>query len=236
MAVAERRVIKPARAIYGSGAWALRSAPSGAGNAVLGVLAALVAMIVPLGCASPPPRGASQVAGTTTTPEPGALQPAPLQPTAVDSQYDWHALLLAPFGTLLKDSPVPLHEVLLFREATRGAADGDLKDCYAIDAAAPRLVGRATDEYLLCFEHDRLARIDASVNLAADEAAAVFTRACAVWQKTAAPPLAEGPCEGRDGAVTFSAHLTPLPDTSAAVLALTLTNAAERDAAHAPSP
>ena len=41
----------------------------------------------------------------------------------MDASYDWHGLVLAPFGTLLKESPIALHEVLLFHEEPRGAAD-----------------------------------------------------------------------------------------------------------------
>ena len=39
-----------------------------------------------------------------------AVMPAP-SGAVTDVWYDWHGLLIMPFGTLLKDSPVPLHEV-----------------------------------------------------------------------------------------------------------------------------
>lgn len=220
MAVEEHRVSKPVRTVRGSRSEALRRASMRAARVALGVIAVAA-------CTSAP---------RPADPHPGAAEPAAPRPGATLPGYDWHAFSIVPFGTLLKESPVPLHEVLLFHEAARGAPDNDIKDCYALDAVPPRLLGRDTDEYLLCFEHDRLARIDASVRLAVDEAAAVFARACAVWQKSAAAAPEDGRCEGRDGAVTFRAHLTTLPDEPAAVLALTLTNGPENTAAQAPAP
>lgn len=219
----------PIRAARTGCSSAVRPAPWIPANVARGAVVALIALV---GCASAPPVGTAPPAGALA---PGAPMPGASMPGASDPGYDWHELMILPFGMLLKESPVPLHEVLLFHDAARGPAEGDLKDCYGIDAAPPRLVGRATEEYLLCFEHDRLARIDAAVPLAMDEAATVFARACAVWRKTAEPAPA-GPCEGRDGAVTFSAHLTPLTDEPIAVLALTLTNAADRSAPRGPAP
>ena len=119
-------------------------------------------------------------------------------------------LMPAPFGTLLKDSPIPLHEVLLFHDETHAAAEADSnKDCYAIDGAPPRFVGRTPGEYLLCFDHDKLSRVEASVGLTAEEAPGVFARACALWLKSAAPN-AGTVCEGRDSAVAFSSRLAPI--------------------------
>jgi hypothetical protein len=155
-------------------------------------------------------------------------QPAPAQNGAMtDASYDWHGLVLAPFGTLLKESPIALHEVLLFHEESRSAADVDTKDCYGVDGAPPRFVGRQPDEYLLCFDHDRLTRIDASVRLDADEAARVFARACSLWLKDSAPLQGLGnTCEGRDGGIAFSARLGSVPGEPSAPLSMTLSNAA----------
>jgi len=140
----------------------------------------------------------------------------------LDGSYDWHGLLIAPFGSLLRDIPLKLHEVLLFRDEARrpGAAEDAEADaeCYAAAVPAPRFVGRTPDEYLLCFKHDRLSRIRASVPLTDAEAPGVFAAACALWLKNAAVAAssAEGrgaaapnasACEGRDGDVRFSAHL-----------------------------
>jgi hypothetical protein len=169
-------------------------------------------------CAASPPHGnpAQQ------------SQPAPAQNNVeMDASYDWHGLVLAPFGTLLKESPIALHEVLLFHEEPRGGADADTKDCYAVDGTPPRFVGHQPDAYLLCFDHDRLTRIDASVRLDAGEAAQVFARACSLWLKDSVPPQGIGStCEGRDGGIAFSARLGNVPGEPAVPLSMTLSNAA----------
>ena len=166
-------------------------------------------------------------------PAPHATAPAraPAPPPAarpLDSSYDWHALVVAPFGSVLKEIPLTLHEVLLFRDQARGGTAADDAECYASDAPAPRFVGRTPDEYLLCFKQDRFARIQASVRLTAAEAPDVFAAACTIWLKNAAQATAGAAapgtgalrpdaqntgmqsadaCKGRDGSVRFSAHL-----------------------------
>jgi hypothetical protein len=177
-------------------------------------------------CASPPPKD--------HPPETG--RPAPAQNDAVaDASLDWHSLVAAPFGTLLKDSPIRLHEVLLFHDESHGPAEIESRDCYAVDGAAPTFVGNPPDEYLMCFEHDRLERIEASVRIAAGDAARVFGRACALWLKNARPlPPAEDACEGRDGDIAFSARLAAVPGERTAELLITLSNAATPNAEQVP--
>jgi hypothetical protein len=169
-------------------------------------------------------------------------RPADARPP-VDASYDWHGLLAAPFGSVLKEVPLALHEVLLFRDQARGGTAADDGECYASDAPAPRFVGRTPDEYLLCFKQDHLARIQASVRLTAAEAPEVFAAACAVWQKNAArtsgaavpgsaastaaadagAPHAEAQsagaqgtslCKGRDGAIRFNGRLGEEPGSA----------------------
>jgi hypothetical protein len=145
--------------------------------------AALLATLV--ACHAPSPRVAA----------PDRMPPPPAAHEPLDASYDWHGLLIVPFGSVLKDIPVALHEVLLFRDEVRGAtaaddpADAPAADaeCYAADAPAPRFVGRMPDEYLLCFRQGRLSRIQASVRLTAAEAPDIFAAACAGWSKNVAP-------------------------------------------------
>jgi hypothetical protein len=171
-------------------------------------------------CASTPPK--------EHPPEAGPAQ----NDAAADASFDWHPLVVAPFGTRLVDSPIRLHEVLLFREQSHGPAEIESKDCYAVDGTPPTFVGQAPDEYLMCFEHDRLDRIDASVRIAADDAARVFGRACALWVGNAQPlTKADDACEGRDGAIAFSARLMAVPGENTAELLMTLSDAAKSDAA-----
>jgi hypothetical protein len=208
--------------------------------------AALLAAVA--ACHTPAPRQAA----------PGLAAP-PYTHAPSDDSYDWHGLLIAPFGSVLKDIPGRLHEVLLFRDEAHGtAAAGDAAaaddaaavaaECYAADAPAPRFVGRAPEEYLLCFKQNRLSRIQATVRLAAAEAADVFAAACAGWSKNVAPATANAPastaetqsaaaaagaaCEGREGAIQFSARIEEepgrgdMPPTEKA-LSITLNSAPE---------
>lgn len=198
------------------------------------------AALLLFGCASPPPAATPAF---TPTPAPGPAQaPAP-EGIAPDAAYDWHGLMMAPFGSVLKGIPVPLHEVLLFEEEAPSAAEGARKDCYALDATPPSFLGRTPDEYVLCFDHDRLTRIEASVRLPAETSAPEFARACAVWLKSsAATPGIGDSCEGRDGSIAFSARLgaasaeanapgeANAPVEATAPVFLTLTDATLRDA------
>jgi hypothetical protein len=174
------------------------------------LLAALAACRAPVARVTPPERSA----------------PAPAARELGHGSDDWHGLLIAPFGSTLKDIPLTLHEVLLFRDeahgstaANDGAADAaaGATECYAADAPAVRLFGRDPDEYLLCFQQDRLARIQARVHLPAVESAGVFAAACAAWLRNAEPvdiALGAPACEGRDGPIRFRGRLEEETDLS----------------------
>lgn len=166
-------------------------------------------------CAAAPPR----------TVQPPVEAPAPL-----DHSYDWHVLLMAPPGTMLKDTPFALHEVLLFRDASQ-RAPGDAGDCYAVDGMAPTFISRVPDQYLLCFKHDRLAHIEATVHVPQDKAAQIFADACALWFKNAALPApviavatetSAAVCGGQDGMMEFGARLDVEPDGADAPLSIKL--------------
>jgi hypothetical protein len=165
----------------------------------------------------------STLVACRTSPTRAAPDRAPAPPDThepVDGSYDWHGLLIAPFGSVLKEIPATLHEVLLFRDAEQSTVVAEDAECYAADAPAPRFLGRTPQEYLLCFKHDHLSRVQASVQLTAAEAAGVFAAACAGWLKAAAQgttgaapattdaaPAGAASCEGRDGEIHFSARL-----------------------------
>jgi hypothetical protein len=183
----------------------------------VGLIAALLASLA--GCHASLPRA--------TPPD---RAPPPQSPARGDASYDWHGLLIAPFGSVLKEVPLTLHEVLLFRDEAHGAAATDEPECYAGDTPPPRFVGRTPDSYLLCFKQDRLSRVQASVRLSAAEAPEVFAAACARWSKQATPasaPASPGAagigatndaaqagaiqaaaaCEGHDGGIRFNGRL-----------------------------
>jgi hypothetical protein len=212
----------------GPHAWLSRRANASARRIAAAGLLLLVA------CASPPPKDHPPETGR---PAPAAARSAtplvaPAQnDAAADASFDWHPLVVAPFGTRLVDSPIRLHEVLLFHDESLGSADIESKDCYAVEGTPPTFVGRPPDEYLMCFEHDRLDRIDASVRIPAAAAVGVFGRACALWMRNAKPlPARDNVCEGRDGDTAFSARLAALPGENTAVLLMTLSAAAKDDA------
>ena len=175
-------------------------------------------------------------------------QAPPAAAPVLEASYDWHGLLLLPFGSGLKDVPFTLHEVLLFRDASH-AAQGDDAECYAMEQAAPRFLARTPNEYLLCFTHDRLARVEATVNLPQDEAERIFSDACGLWMKTAGaaqagaaqpagvPVAADaasgeaggaamgtslGVCAGRDGAIGYNGRLEKDADRTDSPLTIRL--------------
>ena len=162
--------------------------------------AGLVALSVLMACATEPASKIPAANGQAATAPAAAL---------LDASYDWHGLVLMPFGTLLKESPIALHEVLLFHDDSHAAVSSELgRDCFTVDGKLPHLVEHEPEEFLLCFSHDRLDRIQTSVHLRADEAAAVFARACAAWLKSSPlRPAAGHSCAGRDRDIAFSAHL-----------------------------
>lgn len=148
-----------------------------------------------------------------------APEPPP-PPPPLDASYDWHVLLIAPFGSVLKDIPATLHEVLLFRDDERSAAAADELECYAVDGKLPRFAARATAEYLLCLKHDRLSRVEATVWVPADEAVKIFADACGLWAKSG-QPAAEG-CAGTERGIAYSAHLDSEPKGSETALTVQL--------------
>jgi hypothetical protein len=171
------------------------------------------------GCAaSAPARGSASSAAATALPALPAVS------------HDFSGLVLAPFGTLFKDVSVPLTEVLVFHQADGGRVRED-SDCFRPDVAVSFL-GRAPTDHLLCFDHDRLQRIEAAVALPAAAAPALFAAACADWQRGAAATAgaaaaAQGPdaCEGRQQDIAFNARRTEGPDADSATVSITLVSA-----------
>jgi hypothetical protein len=133
---------------------------------------------------------------------------------------------------------MPLHEVLVFHDESHASVDAESKDCFGIDRQPPRFIGTVPDPYLLCFDHDRLSRVEASVRLSAQEAPQIFAKACSIWQKTIAPAPApvlgdSNFCEGRDGSTAFNSHLVLTPGETTATVSLTLSKVSGDDP-HAP--
>jgi hypothetical protein len=153
---------------------------------------------------------AALMAAACATPKPRIAAPVPTPPP-LDASYDWHVLVVAPFGSVLKDIPLTVHEVLLFRDQAPGEGAADDSECYALNGTGPRFIARSPSLYLLCFKHGRLARIEASVRLPEKEAEQIFTDACALWTKDTRAPNTEG-CEGSDGGTAFAARIERAAD------------------------
>jgi hypothetical protein len=156
--------------------------------------------------------------------------PAPPAPAAapLDASYDWHVLLATPFGSLLKDAPAPVHEVLVFRDEAPDALGADQAECYALNGKPPHFLARQPEDYLLCYVHDRLARVEATVRIPSTEAAQVFADACASWTKKASGQAADG-CSGSDEGIAFSGRLEVEADEAETVLTVRLAPFASPD-------
>jgi hypothetical protein len=173
--------------------------------------APLAAVLLMAACAASKPR----------------IEPPPPAPPPLDASYDWHVLVVAPFGSVLKDVPLATHEVLLFRDSASGAPAGDEPECYAVNGTAPRFMARQPSEYLLCFKHDRLSRVEAMVQLPTDKTEQILADACGLWMKSAQAPLkADAPnmggCEGIEGNVAFAASIERSPDDTETQLTMQL--------------
>jgi hypothetical protein len=157
------------------------------------------------------------------------IAPPPPTPPPLDASYDWHVLLVAPFGSVLKDIPLTLHEVLVFRDEVHSASPAGDPECYAVNGAGPRFMAHSPSSYLLCFNHGRLSRVEATVRLPENESAQMVADACAMWTKNTQAPNAAASgstaapgstavsgnvqaCEGADGGVAFAAHVDKAPD------------------------
>jgi hypothetical protein len=158
-------------------------------------------------------------AGSTAARDPAPMAALNAVPAV---SHDFNPLVLAPFGTAFKDVPVPLTEVLVFHQPGAARA-GEDADCFRPNVVVAFL-GRAPAEHLLCFDHDRLGRIEASVVLPVAEAPDLFAAACADWRRGNPPDALEpNACEGRQGDIAFSARRTDGPEAAAATVSITLT-------------
>ena len=166
-------------------------------------------------------------------------QVAPPPPPPLDASYDWHVLLIAPFGSVLKDIPLAVHEVLVFRDEAHSESPAGDPECYAVSGTGPRFLRRSPSSYLLCFNRGKLSRIEATVRLPEKESAQVVADACDLWTKnahapntaaSAGPERAQGSaapedsaaCEGADDGIAFAAHIEREPNEEDAQLTVRL--------------
>lgn len=142
---------------------------------------------------------------------PATIAPPPSAP-ARDASWNWHAPLIVPFGTPLRALPVAVHEVLEFHAP--GAEPEAAPECYALNDGAPRWLDHEPTLHLLCFRHDRLARVETSVLLPAEQAGELLEQACRHWSApletatTGAAGEDGARCAGGDAAAAFVARLS----------------------------
>jgi len=166
---------------------------------------------------------AAALLAACASPKPGEKVPARGATAAATAPTDdWHALLILPFGTLLRDVPYRLDEVVVFHDSA-GAGRED-HECYTLRGAAPpRLFEQPVEQYSLCFSADRLNRIEASVSLPAESAPAQFAAVCAQWQRTGIPGTRSSDrCENRDGATELDARLMVSAASTQPAVSITL--------------
>ena len=168
---------------------------------------------------------AAALLAACASPKPGEKVPARGASAAATAPTDdWRALMIVPFGTLLRDVPYRLDEVVVFHDSAGAAAGREDRECYTLRGAAPpRLFGQPVEQYSLCFSADRLNRIEASVSLPAESAPAQFAAVCAQWQRTGIPGTRSSDrCENRDGGTELDARLMVSAASTQPAVSITL--------------
>ena len=198
-----------------------RTLGAGASSAVV----AFWLLLLLAACGSLPPAGAPRSAAPAAH-----TSAAPPMAAPPDPSFDWRALVAVPFGSDRQSLQASLHEVLFFRDDSDAGGKADAEDCYTSERAAPRLVGRAADQYFLCFRNDRLRRIEAVVSLSNEAAAELFRRFCDTSVKGAEPMTAEArTCEGGGGGASFRASLEPAAEDAETELSIIVEASAAAD-------
>jgi hypothetical protein len=123
---------------------------------------------------------------------------------------DWREIPVAPLGTELAVLHSGLHEILYFQDthpAVEPPAPGEpgvAADCYRANGPLPRVLNRGSRDYVLCFMHDRLARVEAVLDLPAAEAQTLAQRLCDAWLPgSLTSTRSEESCSGQSGEAAF---------------------------------
>lgn len=171
-------------------------------------LAALIGLASATACTSGPPRA-----------------PAAAPATAADAAVpDWRQIPLAPLGTELAGLYSGLHEILYFQDAHQAADPPEpgeravTSDCYRSNGPLPQVLNHVSADYVLCFQHDRLARVEAVLNLPADTASVLAQRLCDAWLPgSLANTRSEDACSGRSSDAAFRVRLKTATASGAAL-------------------
>ena len=163
--------------------------------------AAMLCLASATACTSGPPR----------VPAAAPAIPAPATSTAVP---DWRQIPVAPLGTELTALYAGLHEILYFQDAHPAADPPEpgekalTTDCYRSNGPLPTILNHAAEDYVFCFQHDRLARVEAVLNLPTETASALAQRLCDAWLPgSLAGVRSEAACSGRSSDAAFRVRL-----------------------------
>ena len=144
---------------------------------------------------------------------PAQTVPAAAPPVAVARALppgdDWRSLLPVPFGSTVSQIPFALKEVLLFQGENRSASEPDEAECYSKSGLPLTFRGIQADDYVLCFVHDRLFRVETVLRLPKDVPADTFSHWCEEWLNgLSGVDRNADHCEGRDHDTTLLAGMT----------------------------
>jgi hypothetical protein len=178
-------------------------------------MAAALQLALLSACATHADRPApAEASPATAAPEPVRQAAAAASgPITTASHEDWRALLPVPFGSALTQVGFALKEVILFQGEAQGAAgtpaaSSDDQECYSKSGSAFAFRGAETEDYVLCFFHERLFRIEAALRLPKDAPAESFGQWCDDWLAGLSDPKRDAErCEGREKETQFSATL-----------------------------
>jgi len=163
---------------------------------------------------------------------PAAASPATVrkEPIISASHEDWRALLPVPFGSGLTQIQFPLKEVILFQGETR-TSGGDEQECYSKSGAAFAFRGAETEDYVLCFFHERLFQVETALRLPRDTPTEAFLQWCDDWLSglTDVKRAAER-CEGREVDTQVSATLAYDTELAGPLITLILYDVPAHDA------
>lgn len=161
---------------------------------------------------------------------PVVTPPPAVNARALPQGDDWRSLLPVPFGSTVSQVPFALKEVLLFQGENRNANDPDEAECYSKSGVPLTFRGIQADDYVLCFVHDRLFRVETVLRLPKDVPADTFSHWCDEWLNgLSGVDRNADHCEGRDNDTTLLAGMTYDTEIAGPLVTVVVLDQATRD-------
>ena len=147
------------------------------------------------------------------------------------SHEDWRALIPVPFGSGLPQVQFPLKEVILFQGESRGPVGSDEQECYSKSGSPFAFRGAETEDYVLCFFHERLFEVEAALRLPRDVPAETFGQWCDDWLSGLTDVSRDAErCEGRESDTQVSATLAYDSEVAGPLLTVVIADIPAHDA------